>query len=297
MACPKDAPPRIGGTVGVALVVNTYERTYRSVLTPGFFPRVVSSNLREFDEVVALVNNVDDEFDARSRAETLLSRGEITRCAFVADHIEPALERTGLTGRSLRRHPYLLDYGLVMPHICDSEWLLGWDAETELETPANWVDPSIELLERNPQLFHASLAWPGFGAEGGFEAEEIGTIGDYSINWGFSDQLFLLRRRDLIGKIYQRFAPMAAARHAPHPTTFEYRVEANQRATRRPRATLSTLRYKTTFVPGGVLGRVGSTRFEYERMRALYRLEYFMLKRLPASSGPRWSNSAPMRRG
>jgi hypothetical protein len=284
-------------TVGVALVVNTYERTYRSVLSPGFFPRVVASNRREFDEVVALVNNVDDESDARFRAETLLSRGEITRYEFVADHIESALERTGLTSRSLRRHPYLLDYGLVMPHICESEWLLGWDADTELETPANWVDPSIDLLERNPRLFHASLAWPGFEAGQGFAAEEIGTIGDYSINWGFSDQLFLVRRHDLMGKIYRRFAPMAAARHAPHPTTFEYRVEANQRATRRPRATLSTVHYKTVFVPGGVLGRVGSTRFEYERMRALYRLEYHLLKRLPEGAGPRWSNSAPMPRG
>jgi hypothetical protein len=288
----------MGGTVGVALVVNTYERTYRSVLAPGFFPKVVDSNLRQFDEVVALVNNVDDESDARSRAETLLSRGEITGYAFVADHIGLVLERTGLTSRSLRRHPYLLDYGLVMPHVCESEWLLGWDAETELETPANWVDPGIELLESNPRLFHTSLAWPGFTADSpGYEVEEVGRIGDYSINWGFSDQLFLLRRADLIGKIYQRFAPMAAARHAPHPTTFEYRVEANQRAMRRPRATLTTVRYKTHDVPGGVLGRVGSTRFEYERMRALYRLEYYMLKRLPKGAGPRWSNSAPMQQG
>ena len=184
-----------------------------------------------------------------------------------------------------------------MPHVCESEWLLGWDAETELETPANWVDPGIELLESNPWLFHTSLAWPGFTADWpGYEAEEVGRIGDYSINWGFSDQLFLLRRADLIGKIYQRFAPMAAARHAPHPTTFEYRVEANQRATRRPRATLTTVHYKTHDVPGGVLGRVGSTRFEYERMRALYRLEYYMLKRLPKGAGPRWSNSAPVGR-
>jgi hypothetical protein len=284
--------------VGIALVVNTYERTYRSVLTPGFFPKVVDSNLRAFDEVVALVNNVDDEVDARSRAEALVSRGEITGYAFVADHLESVLERTGLSSRSLRRHPYLLDYGLVMPHVCKSEWLLGWDAETELETPANWVDPGIELLEAHPRLFHTSLAWPSHKADWpGFEGEEIGRIGDYSINWGFSDQLFLLRRADLIGKIYQRFAPMAAARHAPHPTTFEYRVEANQRATQRPRATLSTLHYKTNIVPGGVLGRVGSTKFEYERMRALYRLEYYMLKRLPGGVGPRWSNSAPMRQG
>lgn len=283
--------------MGVALVVNTYERTYRSVLKRGFFPALVASNLREFDEVVALVNNVEDESDARRRADELVASGEVTSYSFVADHIENALERAGLNARSLRRHPYLLDYGLVMPHVCESEWLLGWDAETRLESATNWVDPSIALLQRNPRLFHASLAWPGFHEDEGYESEEIGTIGDYSVNWGFSDQLFLLRREDLIGSIYRRFAPMAAARHAPHPTTFEYRVEAHQRATRRPRATLTTLRYETNFVPGGVLGRVGSTRFEYERMRWLYRLEFYLLKRLPRSFGPRWSNSAPMPRG
>ena len=282
--------------MGVALVVNVYERTYRSVLTPGFFPELVSSNLREFDEIVALVNNVDDESDARSRAERLRSLGEITRFEFVADHIAVALDDAGLSARALRRHPYLLDYGLVMPHVCESEWLLGWDAETRLETPANWVDPSIHLMEENPEIFHASLAWPVLRDDEGFQAEEIGTIGDFSINWGFSDQLFLLRRENLVGDIYRRFAPMAAARHAPHPTTFEYRVEAHQRATRRPRATLSTLRYRTNFVPGGVLGRVGSTKFEYERMRWLYRMEFYVLKRLPVSVGPRWSDSAPLPR-
>lgn len=279
--------------MGVALVVNTYERTYRSVLSRGFFPDLAASNLRAFDEIVALVNNVDDESDARSRAEALVAAGEITGYAFVAEHIATARAQAGLSPRALRRHPYLLDYGLVMPHVCESEWLLGWDAETRLESPTNWVDPSIDLLERHPHLFHASLAWPGFQAHEGYESEEVGAIGDYSINWGFSDQLFLLRREDLIGKIYRRFAPMAAARHAPHPTTFEYRVEAYQRAARRPRATLTTVRYKTNFVPGGVLGRVGSTRFEYERMRWLYRMEFHLLKRLPGRCGPRWSNLAP----
>lgn len=281
--------------MSVALVVNAYERTYRSVLAPGYFPALIASNQRDFDETVALINNVDDEADARSRAERLVSTGEITRFEFVADHVGRALVAAGLTMRSLRRHPYLLDYGLVMPHVCEAEWLLGWDAETRLDAPVNWVDPSVELLSRHPRLFHASLAWPGLESPEGYRAEEVGRLGDYSLNWGFSDQLFLVRRIELIGPRYRRFAPMAAARHAPHPTTFEYRVEAYQRASRRPRATLATVRYSTNFVPGGVLGRVGSTRFEQERMRWLYRLEYYMLKRLPRAAGPRWCNSAPAR--
>ena len=48
--------------------------------------------------------------------------------------------------------------------------------------------------------------------------------GPFSLNYGFSDQLFLLRRHELMRPIYRSFAPAAMVRR-PHPYTFEYRVE------------------------------------------------------------------------
>ena len=118
----------------VGIVVNCYERTYRDVLVPGFFRDVVSQNRFSFDEVVALINNVVDRGDATERARALVKAGEISSFAFVSDHLGQALLSAQLSPRALRRRPYLLDYGVTMPHVVSTEWLLGWDAEAQLLT-------------------------------------------------------------------------------------------------------------------------------------------------------------------
>ena len=191
------------GGRSVGLVVNSYERTDRDVLRPGFFPGVAAQNGRDFDEVVALVNNVADRRDATARAEELVRTGEISVYAFVADLLPAALHSARLSARALRRLPYLLDYGLVMPHVVGTRWLLGWDAETRLPVPTDWVSPSLDLLAEHPRVFHVSLGWTVGPGEPGPLGEAVDHLGDYALGWGFSDQLFLVRRADLVGPIWQ----------------------------------------------------------------------------------------------
>lgn len=278
--------------LSVGLVVNSYERTYRDVLRPGYFSDVVASNLRSVDEVVALINNVQDAADARDRAEALVEAGEISSYAFVRDHIADALAQVRLPHRYLRRRPYLLDYGLVMPHVVSTDWLLGWDAETRLSTPTNWIDPSIDLMISDPRVFHASLNWhPLEPDDTGLEAETVEVSGDFALNWGFSDQLFLLRRAELTRPIFRSFAPAAIVRHAPHPYTFEYRVESHQRAARRFRATLENVYYETNTIPGGVLARTGGSARDRLQLRFLRAVEFHVVDRLPKAMGPRFRKS------
>lgn len=279
-----------GRDSGVGLVVNCYERTVRRVLSPGFFPRVAEENQHSFAEVVALINNVDDPQHARRLADALVDRGEITSYALVSDHLEAALAHAGLPRRTLRRRPFLLDYGLVMPHVVSTPWLLGWDAETRLPRPRNWVEPAIALLKSEPHIFHASLAWPTLSDEDpGYAAEEVSRLGPWSLNWGFSDQLFLVRAADLRRPVYRHWTAAAYTRHAPHPYTFEYRVESYQRWSGRLRATLSDVSYTTNTIPGGVLGRTGGGAIDHLRIRLLHRVENAVLNRLPAAVGPRWT--------
>lgn len=279
--------------MSVGLVVNSYERTYRDVLTPGFFPAIAESNCRQTDEAVALINNVVDRDDARDRAEELLRAGEITSYAFVSDHIDNAMQCARLPRRALRTRPFLLDYGLVMPHVVSTDWLLGWDAETRLVEPTNWIDPALALLEDDRRIFHASLSWPpALDGDPGLEADAIDWIGDFALSWGFSDQLFLVRRKELLRPIYRTFAPAAIVRHAPHPYTFEYRLESFQRATGRLRATLSTSHFRTNYIEGVLIRTGGETRWDVFRLKALRKIEFTVIDRLPASTGPRFNMHA-----
>ena len=72
----------------VDLIVNSYERTYRSVLARGFFPGIVEQNQRPFARRIALVNNVNDRRDAEARAQSLIRFGELDAYYFVADHLD-----------------------------------------------------------------------------------------------------------------------------------------------------------------------------------------------------------------
>ncbi|GAA2168314.1 hypothetical protein FHX52_1896 [Humibacillus xanthopallidus] len=273
----------------VGVVVNCYERTYRGVLVPGFFRQVVAQNRFPFDEVVALINNVDDRAEATERAVALVNAGEISSFAFVADHLDQALRSAGLSPRALRRRPYLLDYGIAMPHAVSTDWLLGWDAETQLLTPTDWVTPSIDLMLDDPRIFHASLSWPARPEEPGALGEAVEVQGQFALNYGFSDQLFLLRRRELMAPIYRSFAPAALTRHAPHPYTFEYRVEAHQRAVRRMRASLISVEYAMEDYGTGVVDRTGRTRRDAVEYKALSLLDHYVVRHLPRSMGPRFS--------
>ena len=273
-------------TVDVDLIVNCYERTYRRVLAPGFFDAVAQQNSLSARRH-ALINNVDTRADAERRAKELLSSGEIDSFAFVSDVIERARRLTGVPRHALRRRPYFLDYGLAMTVTGSAPWILGWDAEVVLDMRTNWVAASIELMERRPELFSASPNWHDRGSyEGTLLRESFARDGPFFLNWGFSDQVFLVRRADLARPIYRRFAPASLARHAGHPWTFENRVESYQRAVRRPRATLGDVTYTHPHMDEVVTrlgGRHGLERHEYLFLRGLRRA----LIHWPTDS-PRW---------
>ncbi|HET7802548.1 MAG TPA: hypothetical protein VFL38_19155 [Humibacillus xanthopallidus] len=273
----------------VGVVVNCYERTYREVLTPGFFTELVSRNRYPFDEVVALINNVEDVSDATERARAMVSSGEISSFVFVADLLDRALRSSGLSRRALRRRPYLIDYGLAMPHAVSTDWLLGWDAEARLLDPTDWVSPSIDFMIDERRVFHASLGWPARAEEPGALGEAVEVQGPYSLNYGFSDQVFLLRRQELLGPIYRSFAPAALVRHAPHPYTFEYRVEAHQRAVGRMRASMLTVEYAMNDQEIGIIPRTGRGRRDAVEFRALSLLEHYVVRHVPSRLGPRFS--------
>lgn len=229
--------------VPVDLVVNCYERTYRTVLSDGFFNDIAAQNDVSFAGKYVVINNVDNREDAKARAESLVATSELLGFSFVADTIAQACAVTGVTRRMLTRpHPYLLDFGLVMAVTGTSPWLLGWDAEVRLHQPRDWVSPAVSLMSRRDDVFSAAPRWPARQRDT-LEDETVARDGDWCLNCGFSDQVFLVRRHEVAAPIYRRLAPAAWARHAEHPWTLESRLEAYQRASRRLRATHSEVRY------------------------------------------------------
>jgi hypothetical protein len=271
----------------VDLVVNCYERTYRKVLAPGFFAGIDRQHRGALPNRYALINNVHDDLDAGRAADVLVDRGELTGWAFVRDQLPLALQATKV--RKLGRRPYFLDFGLAMSVTGDSPYVLGWDAEIRLWRTDNWIRPAVDLLRRRSDVFSVAPGWPAnHPGHDSLPDETIERYGRWCLNYGFSDQVFLVRRSELGSPIYGRVAPSAVVRNAPHPRTFEARLESYQRSERRYRATASDLRYEhTSDVAGEVMDRLGDrTRLELLEAKVLTRLRP-IVARIPVDS-PRW---------
>jgi hypothetical protein len=218
----------------VDLVVNCFERTYRDVLTPGFFPRLAAQNRHRFARRTAIVNNVVDRAAAQASADTVIDAGELDTVYFVEDRLDKALERTGLTRADLGRIPYFSDFALVAVTLEGPDWILHCDAEVELRAPADWIVRSLELMARDARVLVANPTWTAPT----LERETIEWTDEFALGLGFSDQLFLARRSELARPIYgERCAarlryPMAHVGHI-----FEARVDAYMRHHHRLRAT------------------------------------------------------------
>jgi hypothetical protein len=218
----------------VDLVVNCFERSYRKVLAPGFFPRIEGDNARTFASRTVVINNVEDRDDATALADARVAAGEIDRYVFVADRLEIALERCGLTLAELQPIPYFTDFAIVAATLDGPDWMLMWDADLRLRAPADWVTPAIELMDRDRRIMAANPNWPVDNLDE-FTMERDG---DFAIGQGFTDQAFLARRGELGRPIYRQRC--VALRRYPLSyvgAIFEARVDAHMRHHGRLRAT------------------------------------------------------------
>jgi hypothetical protein len=243
----------------VDLCVNCYERTYRGVLEPGFFPGLAANHRHRFARRTAIVNNVDDRADAHLRAERLRQAGELDEWFFVEDHIAQALRTTGLRESDIARAPHFTDWGLALVSVPGPDWLVHCDPEVRLQEPVDWIAPSIELMERDRRVMVANPRW--YAPTPGLDTLARTTLerrGEFSIGLGFSDQLFLGRRSELAAPIYGERC-LAARRYPMIGATrsFEARIDSWMRHRDRLRANFLGATYVHPDEIGGAYPRLG----------------------------------------
>ncbi len=247
--------------------MNTYERTYREVLAPGFFDTLTREHALTFTRRTAIINNVEDRSDAQARARSLVQAGELDAWFFVEDHIETALLRTGLAAQDIARAPYFTDWGLVLVTLPGPDWVVHCDAEVRMRAPHDWVTPSIALMQSDRRVMVANPRWhvPAGGRDT-LDRETIARTGEFALGLGFSDQLFLCRRSELAAPIYSERCLATRRYPMAHVTlSFEARVDAWMRHKGRLRANF----LGATYVHPDEIGGAYPTRHLSEKLRAL----------------------------
>jgi hypothetical protein len=267
-------------TAAVDLVVNTYERSYRRVLQPGFFTGIEEQCRRPFTGRVALINNVDDSGDAHARAQALVASGELTSFHFVNERVEGALSATGLAGQDLGPAGVFTVFLLVAVTLPGAPWMVHWDAEVHLTREGDWISAAIELMERDHRVMCANPDNSNHPASHG-EPD-----GRFLLAPGFSDQLFLVRRSDFARPIYGERC-IASLRYplSEMGRTFEMRVDSYMRHHRRLRANHLDSCY---FHPPQTAGRFHPKLTWVQRLRRKWKLAALAyLRSAPRAMRPR----------
>lgn len=191
----------------VELVINVFERSYRRALEPARIAEIRSSNVRPLDRFVVLISNVQDRLDAVARAERLLAEGHIDAFHMVADHLERALEVSGLGRADIESLLHYSDYLYVAATLPGSPWLLYWDPEASLVEPVDWITPALELMRKDRRVMIANPSWElpdATGRRSGVERETIEVRDGFALGPGVSDQVFLATRASLAAPIYRQ---------------------------------------------------------------------------------------------
>ena len=235
----------------VDLVVNTFERSYRTVLSPGFFDRIAEQSRFAFTRRVALINNVIDIEDARTRARGLIAAGEIDAYREVAEELPRALDVAGLERGDLGRIPYYTDCSLVAVTMEGSAYVTYWDADVTLDRDHDWITPSLMLMQSDSRVMVANPAWYD---DAPLERTVMSHTddGQFALGWGFSDQIYLVRREMFRAPIYQQRC-LASLRFPMSAVTpiFEARVDAYMRTHDLLRASYLPVRYHHPFQATG----------------------------------------------
>jgi glycosyltransferase involved in cell wall biosynthesis len=230
-----------GGNHDVDFVVNTFERTYRSVLAPGFLKAMSEEHCFPFRRRVVLINNVEDRAQAEKMAQALRESGEITEFHFVSDLLEKSLQGAGLTHQDIEPNVHYTDCSLVAVFLAGSDYVVYCDADVRLKTPYDWITPSLALLDRDPRIAVANPNWP----QPTLAAEAREYSGEFGIGYGFSDQVYMVRRSEFARPIYQFRAPISLRYPmSQRGRIFEQMVDSYMRVNRRLRATCSTVTYE-----------------------------------------------------
>jgi len=225
---------------GVDFVTNVFERTYRKVLQPGVIAARVADHQFAFARRVVLVNNVTDSAAVEKLLGPLVASGEITEYYFVSALLESALNQVGLRRIEIEKTIHYTDCSLVAVTLCGSSHLLYSDADVFLREPQNWIEPGLQLMATDKRVAVVNPKW--VTSEVNPEMREA--KGDFNLGYGFSDQLYLLRREEFSRPIYRHFVPISYRYPFSHISPiFEQRVDAYMRAKGRLRATYQLATY------------------------------------------------------
>lgn len=217
----------------VTFATTVWEKDWKEILlSDEYLEKLqIENHCYNFTEKILIINNVADYMPVIEAAEKKIEEGVLTNYYLAKDHAKNILQFFQLERRDLKKdHTFdgsddWIYYNALGPlaaiYFCVSDYLLYHTGDTFLEKPVSWIEQALRLLEKKKKYKVANLLWNDNALEA--KKESFKERQDFFISKrGFSDQLFLVKRKDFQKPIYSELR--ADASHFPRGDVFEKRV-------------------------------------------------------------------------
>ena len=184
----------------VTFETKCYEKDWEILLRTGRLEAMIRRNCFEFAERVLYINNVTDPDKVRFYAERLKVRGVITEHILVDDYADEALAFFGLDRESFKGGYYYSIQELVGIYRCRTVYLLHFSGDSILDGSFPWIDPALDRMNEDARIKAATCLWNHKAREA--DQESLEQDSDYWLDYGFSDQCYLVKASDFRAPIY-----------------------------------------------------------------------------------------------
>lgn len=204
----------------VTFATSCWEKDWRLILLDSDYLRTrqIENHLFPFAERLLIINNVSDLDAVIKAAQAKVDEGVLTRFV-VAEDVLPFF---GLKKTDFTQWQYYNALGpLNAIYHSRSDYLLYLTGDVYLKEMVDWIGKALKWMEKREKIKVANLTWNDNYGEAKKEASQR-TWNFYLSKQGFSDQMFLVRKKDFCAPIFNEMRE--DARHYPRGDVWEARV-------------------------------------------------------------------------
>lgn len=204
----------------ITFATSCWEKDWKLILLDPDYLRLrqIENHQFPFYERLLIINNVSDPEAVQKAAEAKVNEGVLTRY-IVASDVLPFFNLERSDFNDWQYYNALSPFNAI--HFCEGDYLLYLTGDVCLKEPVSWLPRAVRFMEKRPEVKVANLTWNDNYREAKKESYRK-TWNFYVAKEGFSDQMFLVRKKDFHGPIYGEIR--SDGNHYPRGDVFEKRV-------------------------------------------------------------------------
>jgi hypothetical protein len=223
--------------MSVTFETKVWENDWELIMKTSRIRETISNCHYSFKNKILYINNVNDLAPVESAAQEMIQKGIIDKYINVNEYSDLALNYFNLSKEKLGRGYYYSIAELVSIYLSETKYILHLSGDTSItpDTPDNWLEAGVDVLEKNSNVKVFNLVWNYDYKDAKNESESEDN--DFYYGYGFSDQMYLIRTADFKQKIYEYY-DKASDRYPKYGgELFEKRVDSWMRQNKCLRAT------------------------------------------------------------